>query len=369
MANSTTTLDSIVTYVKTFPELLPCIQTTAGGASLQPALTIATDVMIEMISQAFNWKWNRFNLPFIYTNSYQQDYALGIVNLGWLEHGFLVDINNSAVPLPRWPLETVKDLEATSQQYGRPGQVCWLPNDQLIYGTWGAQNPGITPPNMAAGIGPNPQPNQYIGTPISVTATPANPYLQVKDPNGNLWVVTQYGQTGSYGGSEPQFTQPSWPNPVTYPTPLNPNAVATTLMDGTVQWTAVNPKGQGIRINPIPPESGVVFQLNLVGQNKAGAFSGGPFTSLFQTIEPIPDDFAKWYRDGFVAFTYEHSPSTNIRAKAMDAKAKWMASLMNARTQGDRERDNMGFYPSTDILQQPFSIFPGPAFPYNLPWG
>ncbi len=103
MPNSTTTIASLVAYVRTFPELASLIQSTAGGASLQPALTIANDVMIELISQSFNWKWNRFLVPAIYTNSYQQDYALPITNLGWLEHGFLTDINNTATPQPQWP--------------------------------------------------------------------------------------------------------------------------------------------------------------------------------------------------------------------------------------------------------------------------
>ena len=354
MPNSTTTLASIVSYIRTFPELAPLIQSTAGGASLQPALTIANDVMTELIAQAFNWKWNRFRLPVFYTNSYQQDYALGIVNLGWLEHGYIVDINNTATPQPNWPLETVKDLEASSQQYGRPGQVCWLPNDQLIYATWGASNPGN-------GFGPNPQPLQAISTPLGVTAMPQNPFLQVKDPNGNFWVVTTYGTTGA--------SQPSWPTTIVYPTLAAPNTVATTVTDGSVVWTAVNPKGQGIRINPIPPAAGIVYQFQIIGQNRPFTFSGGPFLSLGQTIEPVPDDFAKWFRDGCVAFAYEHSSESKLVAKAAAMKEKWYRSLMESRVQGDRERDNAGFYPATDILQQPFAIYPGPAYPYNLPWG
>lgn len=354
MPNSTTTLASMVAYVRTFPELAPLIQSTAGGASLQPALTIANDVMIELIAQAFNWKWNRFLVPVVYTNSYQQDYALPTINLGWLEHGYLIDINNTATPQPQWPLETVKDLESTSCQYGRAGQVSWLPNDQLQYATWGAANPG-------SGFSPNPQPLTAISTPIGVTAQPQNPYLQIKDPNGNFWIVTTFGVTGA--------SQPSWTNPPVFPTVASPLTVASTITDGSVVWTAVNPKGQGLRLNPIPPASGVVYQLNLIGQNRAFTFSNGPFTALSQTIEPVPDDFAKWFRDGFVAFAYEHSSEAKIIAKAEGMKRKWKESLMESRMQGDRERDNAGFYPATSILQQPFAVYPGPAYPYNLPWG
>ena len=219
MPNSTTTIASLVSYVRTFPELASLIQSTAGGASLQPALTIANDVMTELIAQAFNWKWNRFIVPVINTNSYQQDYALGITNLGWLEHGYLVDINNSATPQPQWPLEVVKDLESTSVQYGRAGQASWLPNDQLQYATWGAANPGN-------GFSPNPQPNMVISPLIGVTAQPQNPYLQVKDPNGNYWVLTTFGTTGA--------VQPSWPTNPVFPTVAAPTTVATTIADGSV---------------------------------------------------------------------------------------------------------------------------------------
>lgn len=356
MANSTTTIGSVVGYLRTFPALAAVVQTTAGGASLQPALTIACDVMIEMISQAFNWKWNRFLLPLFYTNSYQQDYALNVINLGWLEHGFCIDINNTSNPLPKWPLETVKDLESSSQQYGRPGQVCWLPNDQLFYATWGVANPG-------GAVGPNPQANGVITNPLGVTAQPNNPFNQVRDPNGNLWAITTYGTFGA--------TAPVWPaNPV-FPTSSAPTTVATTIAEnspGTAVWTAINPKGQGIRINPIPPQSGVVFQINIVGQWRAFAFSNGPYINFNQTIEPIPDDFAKWFRDGFVAFTYEHSSETKLQALGVEARRKWMESLMQSRVQGDRERDNSGFYPATSIIDTPWVVYPGPAYPFNLPF-
>jgi hypothetical protein len=355
MANSTTTLKSIVAWARTFPDIASIVQVPVAGASSEPALTIANDVMIAMLSEPFNWKWNRFKLPLFNTNSWQQDYALNVVNLGWLEHGVLVDINNTALPKPQYPLECVKDLEQTSAQYGIPGQACWLPNDQLIYGTWGAPNTGNT------SYGNNPQPNSVITNPLGQTAMPANPILQVRDAFDNLWVVTGFGTTGA---SNPFATNL---NPV-YPTSSNPTQAATTVTDGTVTWTAVNPKGMGIRLYPIPPQTGLVYQVNLIGQWRPFAFSNGPFTSLSQTIEPIPDDYASWFRAGFVAYAYEHSPDKQIRGKAADMKLKWMEGLRNSRVQGDRERDNAGFYPSNALLPQPWPVYPGPAWPYPVSW-
>jgi len=331
---------------------------TAGGQSLQPSLTIANHIMTEIVAEVMNWKWNRFNLPVFYTNSWQQDYALNVVNLGWLEHGYLVDINNTGLPKPVWPLEVVKDLEATSGQYGQPGQVSWLPNDQLYFGTWGgAVNTGD------GTYGNNPQPLQTINSPLGVVAQIPNPILQVKDTFGNYWVVTGYGTTGS--------TNPflSNLNPV-FPTPANPSIVATTATDGSVTWTAVNPKGQGIRCSPIPPQAGVVYQFNLVGQWRPFAFlNGGAFTSFSQTIEPIPDDYANFFFDGFVAKCYMHSPDKAIRGMYEDQMENWRKSMMKTKEKSDRERDNAGFYPASSIMHQPYTVYPGPAYPFMLPYG
>ncbi len=358
MANSTTSLSKIVQFAKTHPDIAPIVQTTAGGSSLEPALTICSDVMIEILSEVFNWPWNRFQLPVFYTNSFQQDYALNVINLGWLTDGFLQDINNTSYPQPVWPIECVKFLPRTSTQYGKPGQASWLPNDQLLYATWGAVNIGQS---QNGGVGPNPQANQAITSPIGVATAPNNPLTQVQDAFGNLWVVTTYGVTG---GSNP-FSVNKTP---VFPTPNNPTQTATTVTDGTVVWTAVNPKGQGIRCNPLPPQTGVTYQFNIFGQYRPFAFSNGPFTALTQTIEPIPDDFAKRFRDGFVALAYQHSQDPKLRAKSQEMYGMWINSMTVARRAGDRERDNMGFYPATSLLQGSGGVYPGPAYPFMLPY-
>jgi hypothetical protein len=356
MANSTTTLASVVAYAKSFPDIADVVVQNVGGNSLQPALTIANDTMTEIIAQNFNWKFNRFSppsFPVFYTNGFQQDYAIpGLVNLGWIEHGELIDINNTAIPKPIWPLEVVRDLPRTSAQYGKPGQVCWLPNDQLYYATWGAANTGN------ATIGLNPGPNMVIGPLLGVYAAPINPILQVQDAFNNLWVLTTFGTTGS---SNPFASNL---NPV-YPTSQNPTQAATTVTDGTVVWTAVNPKGMGIRCNPIPPQTGIVYQFYLVGQFRAFTFQNGPFANFNQTIEPIPDDFAKYFRDGFIALTYAHAPDPRKQAKAEIMKANWLKSVVNARQQADRERENNGFYVSNPIIQQQGMTFVGPAYPFG----
>src|SRR5208337_5320543 len=105
MGNSTVKLQSVVDYARTYPDLNPVLST--GGFSQEPALTIANDVMIAMLSRPFAPKWNRIRLPYFYTNSWQQDYAFAspaLLNLSWLEYGVLMDVNSTSSPKDKYTL-------------------------------------------------------------------------------------------------------------------------------------------------------------------------------------------------------------------------------------------------------------------------
>jgi hypothetical protein len=65
---------------------------------------------------------------------------------------------------------------------------------------------------------------------------------------------------------------------------------------------------------------------------------------------------------------YEHAPDAKLRGKAADMKNNWMKSLMDAKVSGDRERENNGFYPATGLLQTPWQVYPGPSWPFQLPF-
>lgn len=339
--NSSITIQSVVDYAKTFPELSPVLGVV--GSSREPALTIANDVITEMLSPKFNWKWNRISnnqLPPFFTISWQQDYATQIANIQWIEHCEIIDINNTALPKPWWPVEACRDLPRTSTQYGRPGQICWLPNDQLMYGTWGQTNP------LTSGISgnQNPGPNVVYTNPFGQPSTPTNPNTQVIDPNGNYQLLTTYGTCGS--------STPSWPA-------AGAQGGATTT-DGTCVWTVLNPKGRGFRLNPIPPQSGVVYLVVPTVQMRPPTW-----LTLNSVIDPVPDDYAAYFRKGFVAHCYEHSPDPKTRAKGQTELGLWLKAMQDAKDQGDRERDAAGFYPTQSIMDQGFWNSQGPANPYG----
>jgi hypothetical protein len=329
MGSSTTTLQSITDYVAALGELGPVLPT--GGFSVNTALGIGTDVMLDLISQRFNWKWNRMKIPPFYTSSWQQDYA-GIGStysayIGWLEGGYWIDINNTALPKPTWPIEAVRDLPVTSISGNPPGKIAWLPNNQLNQGVW-------------------PGPGKAYTAPLGAVTTPTNPPINILDANGNILVLTTYGVTGLVAPVLPASS-----------------AEGVTVNDGTCVWTVAGPNSQGFRILPLPPQQAVVYQINVVAQMRAPA----PFTSMGAFINPVPDDYANWFRDGFIAGCYKMSPNPQMRALYYGPRGlheSWLGAMEAAMKQGDRETDNAGFIPDRSVVAPQGGYDIGPANPF-----
>ena len=332
MSNSSYTLQDVVDIAEANADLSPVLPT--GGWADQPAIQIANAVMSAILlggpnGQPYNWKFNRFNVSPFPTISWQQDYFVpGLVTLGWLESSWAIQFTNTSQPKPKFPMEVHKDLQVTYQQTGYPGKICWIPNKLAQVGTWGATE--ISTPTGQN----NPGPGAVYTNPLTSTQQPSNPITAIKDPNGNFWTVTTYGTCGN--------SQPVWTNPVTYPTLNSPNTVASTIADGTVIWTAVNPDGQAMRLNPIPPQQGVVWTINPVGQSRIVKLA-----SLSQSLDPLPDDLYQYFVDGFMAQCYRRSPDPKVRAKFPDEWKLWLRSLDMAVKTFDKEQDDFFFLPRT----------------------
>jgi hypothetical protein len=67
-------LQHIVDTAQTYGDIEPILN--VGGQTQTAALSIANTVMNAICGVNFPWKWNEFNTLPIYTNSYQQDYAM-----------------------------------------------------------------------------------------------------------------------------------------------------------------------------------------------------------------------------------------------------------------------------------------------------
>ena len=354
MGNSNVKVQQVVDDAKSFGELAPSLAT--GGFSDSPGLSIANDVLQNMLSggpdgQPFNWKWNRMLDPTFFLNSWQQDYFIpNLVTLGWLESCIATNFSVTSSPKPIRPVEVKRDLLVTSGQNSGVGKICWMNNDTMITGVWG-QSTKLSATGLT-----NPGPGVVIGDPSLAIAMPINPITSIKDAFGNLWTVTQYG---TCGGTNPFVTNL---NPI-YPSLQNQTITATVVTDGSVKWTAVNPKGQGFRVNPIPGQTGPVWLISPVAQNRVKFL-----TSLNSFLEPIPDDYYQFFKQGFFAQCYRRSPDSKTRAKFMEEYAMWIKSLSNAVRQGNREEDDWGFFPGSGVMETGVGYCQQtPSMPYG-PW-
>lgn len=356
MPNSSYDLQSVVDIASTNGDTAPALAT--GGFSQQPALQIANMVMQAILlggpgGQPCNWKFNRQLVPPFPTISWQQDYFVpGVVTLGWLESCYGIQFTNTSQPKPKFALEVKRDLMVTFQQTGGPGKICQMPNKLLQVGTWG-DTELQTPTGQN-----NPGPGAIYTNPLTSVNQPSNPITGIADAFGNFWVVTTYGTCGM---ANPFLSNL---NPV-YPSLTSPNTVATTAADGSVVWTAINPNGQGFRLNPIPPQQGVVWQINPVGQTRINQF-----TTLTQSLDPLPDDYYPYFVDGFFAQCYRRNPDPKIRARFPQEWQNWLRSLDMAVRQEQREETDFGFVPTSAILETGFGGYYGPAWPFaGAPWG
>jgi len=350
---STVKLQDIVNSAMTMGDIEPVLN--VAGAHTR-AKTMATDVMNAICSVAFPWKWNEIFMPQFLTNSFQQDYAgifpngTSVTNLSWLERGIVIDINNSANPKPYRLVEVGRQLPQSTGTFWNSATsaplflVNWFPNNSLYYGTWGATQDG----NLT--LGNNPVASSIYTQPLGANQSqPVNPITQIQDANGNLLVLTTYGHEGS--------TAPVAPV----------NSAAGVIASGTgatTVWTVVDPYGMGFRILPVPTQTGVVWQFNLWGQALPIRF-----TSLSQTLFPLPDQYESNFRQMFIAQAYRHSTEKTIRAKFHDEWALAMKALDDCRVKSDRELEENMFTPERGIMggQSGRNRFLGPQWPFPYP--
>lgn len=342
MANSQskTTLQQILDRVFPLGDVNPVL-VNVGGYQIEPFATICGDVYSEIVGLPFPHKWNENKLPQFYTNSFQQDYALlnpdgsSVYNVEWLERGICIDMTSTQSPRAWGFVECGRQLPQATGTFVQVSTwrnptflVNWFPNYMLYYGTWGASNIGGNPTT-----GNNPGPLSIYTNPLNAinNSQPNNPITQIIDANGNIQVVTTYGTTGA--------VEPVWP--------ATNAAPGVTTADGTVIWTVVDPNGVGIRILPVPSQSGAVFQFNLIAQKPAIQF-----TSLSQTLDPFPDKYESYFRQGVIAQCYRYSSTTSVQAKFEKNYQLWLKSLNDLRAMEDRELEENRFTPEQGIMSR-----------------
>lgn len=106
MSQSTLTIQNVVDFTRTQTGLMPLVD--VGGFTGQPALSLANDVLSELLSPPFAWKFNRVQMGILVTQQFQQDYrfagatawtSTGGASIGLAatpaitESGFVVTVN------------------------------------------------------------------------------------------------------------------------------------------------------------------------------------------------------------------------------------------------------------------------------------
>lgn len=339
----TYTGQAIVDSIRVMPDLAPIFQSQVSGFSLEPGLTILNETMAFMLGPNFPWKFNEVEIPPFYINSYQQDYATANTNIGYLQAGDCLDVNNTLTSKALPQVQIVRDLPRMTTWASIPTQfygplvfsVCWRYNSQLYYGTWGA-------PTAGSGTrGNNPVAHSVYTNPLGVgTNMPFNPITQIQDANGNLLLLTGYGTEGTTAPVAPAASLPG--------------VIATPGAGATTQWTVLDPLAQGFRVAPAPSQTGVVWQFNMRAQAKPPA----PLTSLNTLLAPIPDEYIQVFRQGCITQSYRYSPEEKVRQKYKDELALWMVRLNEGKMQGDREPEGYSFVPSGGVVSNPCGTMP-----------
>lgn len=343
------TIQSVIDFARTYPDVVPILG--ASGYSQQPALTIANDVLMKILAQGMDWKWNRAQIPMFLSVSLQQDYVTQVTDLGWLERGIRIDINNTANYnnggiKPFWNLETVRELTQSSCP-GYPFNASYIPNTLAQMGLW--------------------QPNFAYGCSYGQAMVPLTPLMQFVDANGNILfidstVLQLNPSSPGYWNDTPIVLPANAPygtSGSTQPLLAPDTEPGTTVLDGTVTWTVANPDAYAIRFNPVPAQTSWLFSL--IYQKKAPVF-----TDIKQSVTPIPNEYMYLFREGFVAACFEHAGSK----MAGEKYAKWEEALMTALRAADRETEDFSFYPTSSIMGSGFNaavggIGIGPAWPYG----
>ncbi len=342
MGISTYTLQNVVDATRVFPDLEPVFP--VGGFSQEPALTIANHVMQRFLAQNMDWKFNRAIIAPRLTVPLQQDYVTNVTNLGWMEQGWRVDINNTTKPKPIFGMEAVRDLAQTAYQ-GNPFNLSWIPNSLAIMGTWKALT------SYPCGYGQS--------------FTNPSPIQQFIDANGNILFIDSSSLNLSIntpGFGAPDFVAPGAPygtSGAVQPLLAASSPAGTTVVDGSVTWTVADPNGIAVRLVPLPATSGIAWFVVPVYQKKPPKF-----ISLQALLDPIPDEYYYLFHQGFLARAYQHADKKN----ANEVYVQWEEALMTALRSADREREDASFYPTQGLTggnPWRYGMPVGPAWPYD----
>lgn len=311
MGNSTISIQDVIDTIASRGNVNPVAN--PSGYNVSTAVSIANDVIGDLIHRDFNFKWNSILAKPFLTTPWQQDYPqIGITNIGWLEGGWWLQINSTSRPIPSDTIEEVRELPYASMRSGVvPAQMAWAYNRELSYGAW---------PSAAF---------QYVD-PRGTNVAPANGPTAILDTNGNILTLTTFGITGAQAPALPAGSPEG-----------------ATVSDGGCVWTVCSPDSQGFRLDSMPAAGSPVLEIHVKYQKTAPKY-----VNLTDLIDPVPDDFAPNFRRGYSAYANDYSPDPKAQSAFPALHQAWLQSMADAMNSSDRESSSYSLLPATYVTSR-----------------
>lgn len=336
MANSTLTLQSIVNLAQTHADMLPL--SGVGGFANEPALSLCNDVLQELLSAPYGWKFNRQEMGLLVTAPNKQDYKFAgatAFTLGSTSSGAAIELSSNNAITVTAGVVTVKTIEA--HRFSVNDVVYMTGNANANY------NSTLTDNGTTASWSGGWTVTAVTSTSFSFAATAGQTNGDVTGASG----ITDFGWLESGTLVEMNNTQsPQNIHPVEAVSEIQPTGRSGPKPEHVC---VIEDLGTGvirIRFRYVP--STTIWGASLVYQKKAPLK-----VALTDTWSPFPDEYAYVLRQMFLARAYRYQ--NNPRSEVEQQKAQ--QAIMKALGQADREQSDIHVVPSESLLWSVFGDF------------
>lgn len=332
----TYTIQSVINFASIHAELMSLAG--VGGYSNEPGLTLANDVLQDLICRGNAWKFNRVEMPMFVTSPFRQDYQFGGAVGFTSTNSAGIALKTASTPGVSQAAftVTVNFLEPHNMTSGQTFYM--LGNVDAAFNSTYSQTP--TASGYSGGW-------TIVSTPTTTSLTLT--FLNSATTTSGAPGITNFAWLESGTMQEINSTSP-------VPRIWNLEAVndiqPTSLVSSPMSKVAVmTDNGDGtlkLRFQYVPGT--VIYGVNLVYQARPVIKSAltGAGTGDWS---PFPDQLSYVYRQMFLAHAYRYMNSS----KAEVEYAKAQAQVAKALGQNDSEESDQHITPSQSLIDPSYS--------------
>lgn len=334
MSNSTLTLQSVVNLAATHSDLMPLAG--VGGYTNEPALSLCNDTLQDLLSAPIDWKFNRVEMPTLFTSNTKRDYQFAgaaAFTLGGSSAGAAIGLASGSGITVAAGVVTVNTLEAHPFS---SGDTVYMLGNVATTGTSSKYNSVLTQ--------------------TATSSTYSNGWVIASTPTSTSFTfAATTGQNNADVAGAPGITDFGWLssatmfelNSTTSPQNIVPIEAVRELQPGSgvanpSKVCVLKDNGDGtlkIRFRNIP--GATIWGVNLVYQAKAPLKA-----ALTATWAPFPDELSFVYRQGLLyrMWRYLNNPKADVEYQ------KLQAAIAKASGASDRETSDIHFYPERSLM-------------------